>query len=144
MSIQWLETKSSKLSSKVWWRSWRPSVDLDNNRSWKKSNRCIRMWTFSNALTKEWSNNHWICISLTEIFIETLRTLNLEWNQIDDQGTQHLARALQTNQVKRLLFSFLISFNLVWYRHYKHWIFHTVLLENWEQNTSSMHWQIIK
>jgi hypothetical protein len=35
-------------------------------------------------------------------FPQTLTTLELGWNQIGDQGAEHLANALQQNKVTRL------------------------------------------
>ncbi len=37
--------------------------------------------------------------------IQTLTTLNLRGNQIDDKGAEHIAHALQSNVVRELLLS---------------------------------------
>ncbi len=39
--------------------------------------------------------------------MQTLTVLNLQRNEIGDQGAQYLANALQTNTVTQLLYSFI-------------------------------------
>ncbi len=39
-----------------------------------------------------------------DISIQTLITLNLQYNNIGDEGAQHLAQALQNNTVRQVLF----------------------------------------
>ncbi len=40
----------------------------------------------------------------TYTFVQTLTTLNLAWNDIHDEGAEHLAQVLQNNTVKQVLF----------------------------------------
>ena len=56
---------------------------------------------------------HFLILSRTHYFIQTLRTLNLPWNHIGDQGTQYLAYVLQENKV--IFFSRFLILSLIRY-----------------------------
>jgi hypothetical protein len=58
--------------------------------------------------------------------IQTLTTLNLDCNNIDAEGAQHLAQALQTNAVREVLSSSVI-YRLLWFNTDTH---HT---ESWQE-----------
>jgi hypothetical protein len=63
-------------------------------------------------------------------FSQILTTLDLERNQIDAQGAEHLANALQQNKVRLLTpFDFLCIYSfIIFHRHSQHW---TLGQPNW-------------
>jgi hypothetical protein len=56
-------------------------------------------------------------------FSQTLTTLDLERNQIDARGAEHLANALQQNKVRSLTpLDFLCNYSfIIFHRHSQHW-----------------------
>jgi len=90
---------------------------------WNWSSRCaIFGWSittqYSEIIAPSSFYHHLIPVS----FIQTLTTLNLDGNQIGDQGAQYLGEALRHNRVRLSLFHIftIISFLSLSYRHWLH------------------------
>src|SRR3984957_16149109 len=86
-------------------------TDTHHTQPWMESNRRPRGRTSRQCFTQQHGEPLSLLIYLITIctFSQTLTTLNLECNQIEDQGAQHLANALHNNTVNHFLYS---SFSL--------------------------------
>jgi hypothetical protein len=89
-------------------------IDTHYTSCWVQWNRWSRSTTSRQCPTTKQSNirllSLHLILSLTIYIIQTLTTLDVEWNQISNQGAQHLVNALQQNKVTFL--SFLLLFIL--------------------------------
>ena len=105
-----------------------------------QSNRRRRSTTPSPCSTNQQSNNSSSPPHQSNIhssFTQTLTTLNLCWNEIGPQGTQHIASALQINKVTILLLLLLINptFTHPSHRHSPHLTSPPIKSETKEHNT---------
>ena len=74
----------------------------------------------------------------TRYFPQTLTTLDLQNNQIGDQGAQHLANALQVNKVTTTFLLITSSFTHFSHRHSPHYPFTAIKSETKGHNISPM------
>ena len=108
-----------------------------------------RSTTFGKCITSELGETrllYILCLTYYLHFAQTLITLNLSSNKIDDEGAQYLASALQVNSV-RLDFpaSHLLPIILISHRHSQRWILaptRSVLKEHsiWEVHCKWTQW----
>jgi hypothetical protein len=76
------------------------------------------------------------------VTIQTLTTLDLEWNNIRAEGAQHLAHALQNNVVREVLSSSItLSTIMFQYRHWPRWTLIWTKSVLKEHNTWLMHYR---
>ena len=97
---------------------------------------------YSEIITPSSFYHHLIPVS----FIQTLTTLNLDGNQIGDQGAQYLSEALRHNRVRLSLFQVftIISFLSLLYRHSLHWTLMAIKSEIKVRNIWMKHYDTIQ
>jgi hypothetical protein len=100
-------------------------TDINHVEPRTQSNRFTTSTTFSDCSKTKQGNMIHIVRLLIQLYIhfftQTLITLNLSSNQIEEKGAQHLADALRNNTVILILSSFISHSGLpFWHRHSSH------------------------
>ncbi len=97
--------------------------------------------------SENYSSSYSLSILITHFllhFTQTLTLLTLDYNEIGQQGAQHIADALKTNQVVILFLSLSHTFYLISHRPLPYFTSETIKLDSKELNILLMLWKLIK